>query len=219
MAAVSPVQEQPGWKFWIIWMLASVGSLAAYMILFPALIDLIFQLASIDQPPNWMGMIINVTGSLAVGTVLGIAQWLVLRRVLKRTGWWVLATLLGYALLLVLPSLIPLVSFLPRTQEASILVSVVMFALTGLGLGLFQWLVLRWQVAQAGWWIGFSLGGWVLAYVLTGLVYYSGLNVEPFDLVATFIIPVAVAGVGLVWLLRRNTVNISIIESQDNSSK
>ncbi len=39
-----------------------------------------------------------------------------------------------------------------------------------------------------------------LAFALTGVFNLSGRYIEPMDMVFAFLIPVAVAGVGLVWL-------------------
>jgi hypothetical protein len=76
------------------------------------------------------------------------------------------------------------------------------FLLFGLVLGVAQWLVLRRRVPQAGWWIAITIAGWILAFLLVGVAYLSGLYVEPFDMLADLLVPTIVTGIGMLWLLR-----------------
>ncbi len=78
-----------------------------------------------------------------------------------------------------------------------------MFLTFGVILGILQWLTLRGRVYQAGWWVAISIAGWLAAFALTGAAIVSGLYVEPFDMLAAFIVPIAIAGAGIIWLLRR----------------
>lgn len=89
------------------------------------------------------------------------------------------------------------------------LAGMVIFLEFGVILGALQWLVLRGRVDHAGWWIAISLAGWAMAAALIDLAYISGLYVEPFDLLAAFLVPVAVAGGGIAWLLRRSAAPVS----------
>jgi hypothetical protein len=132
-----------------------------------------------------------------VGALLGLGQWFVLRRYLPRIEWWVIASFLGYAVgysLVLVP--------IPAVDEFGPAKLVL-----GLGstLGILQWLTLRGRVPQAGWWIIISLAGWALAIALPGVLYLTGLYVEPFDLVAALLMPAAVTGAGMVWLLQAHT--------------
>jgi hypothetical protein len=126
-----------------------------------------------------------------------VGQWLILRGHLPRTGWWILATLVGYSAPMALRWMAP-------GLEPPWLVGAAMYLTFGIVLGVLQWLVLRGRVDRASWWIAISIGGWMLAFALTGLAVVSGLYVEPFDLLAAFFVPVAVAGGGIMWLLRRS---------------
>lgn len=203
MAASIGDRTQLGWRFWFIWMGASIAATVAYMLTIPLIIGIINALAPMLQAENitpeqrWIGVAITLLGSAALGAVIGLAQWLVLRRYLSRLGWWVLATMIGYVLLLTLGPSIPV-------REPPWLAGSIMFLMAGAALGILQWLVLRGRVYHAGWWVAISIGGWVLAFALTGIAYLSGLYVEPFDLVSAFLVPVGVAGAGIVWLLRQS---------------
>jgi hypothetical protein len=64
--------------------------------------------------------------ALCTGTLLGVLQWLVLRRSLPRTGWWIVAAVAG-------PSILPLVMGGPLRNLAELLsFAVVAPSLTGL---------------------------------------------------------------------------------------
>jgi hypothetical protein len=92
----------------------------------------------------------------SVGLVMGILQWVVLRQRLRQAGWWILASAAGWSggwgITLAL-----------APQGIGILTE----PLLGAAMGTLQWLVLRRQLRQAGWWIVISSLGWTVA--LTGL--------------------------------------------------
>ncbi len=56
-----------------------------------------------------------------------------------------------------------------------------------------------------------------LAFALTGAFNLSGRYIEPMDMVFAFLIPVAAAGAGMVWLLR--TVEASPVEAKPGESE
>jgi len=118
------------WAFWLQWVLATT-----------------------------LGWIVGwaVTGELAVGAVIGIAQWLVLRPQVHQAGWWILASTIGWAM----GTAVVMVVFPP---EPGVLAG----ALLGAMIGLAQWFVLRRWVRQAGWWPITSMLGWTIG--LTGIM-------------------------------------------------
>jgi hypothetical protein len=193
MAAIVREPSRIGWRFWIYWMLATIAGAAAYMI---AVVPLSAIMAATPRSAEMpVVLAIGALGTALLGAFLGLGQWLVLRRYLPRSGGWIVATLFGYS--------IPLSSGMVYAGGPPALGPVVMGLEFGLGLGVLQWLVLRTRVYQAGWWIPISIAGWALAFSLTGVVYLSGIYIEPMDLLFALLIPVAVTGAGLVWLLRR----------------
>ncbi len=86
-----------------------------------------------------------------IGAVVGILQWIVLRPLVREDGWWVPASAAGWA------GGAALVTFVLRPENP-----VLAPAIIGAGMGLAQWLVLRWQVYRAWWWIVLSTLGWTL---------------------------------------------------------
>ena len=101
-------------------------------------------------------------GEVAVGALVGLGQWFVLRSRIPQAGWWIWASTVGWAVgwaMIVAGVLAP-----PNGGVAAMLVTgVVLGAMTGLA----QWFILRQAVHQAGWWIVASTIGWTIG--LTGI--------------------------------------------------
>ncbi len=202
MMTLYTTSVQSGLRFWGLWMLASIaGVIAAIMVLAP--MNWLLLTSGNRAIPAWLDLSLALFGAAALGGGIGAGQWLVLRRWLARSGWWVLATLLGYSLLLVLPPVVRLSAFTPPGRLASAMTGALMFVVTGAGMGVLQWLVLRRaRIPGAGVWIAITLAGWASAYIITTLFIISGLYMEPMDMLFAFLIPVAVAGAALARMLR-----------------
>lgn len=74
------------------WIVATVlGLLLGF-----AVVYLSYAIMPVALNPNstWFAMLVFVS----VGTAMGLAQWLVLRRWVPRPGWWILASVLGWVL-------------------------------------------------------------------------------------------------------------------------
>ncbi len=121
------------WAVWVQWVLATTA--------------------------GWvLGLVLG--GELGVGAFIGLTQWLVLRRYFANTGWWVLASgvgwLAGWAI--VAPGLI-----LP--PDGGLLASIIAGAIFGITMGVAQWMVLRRWVKLAGMWILISIPGWTIGLI------------------------------------------------------
>lgn len=199
-----------GFRFWVYWMLATIGAGAAYVLIAGIVLDPLmvrFGPMSIDQrapgePQMALAFAAVFFASALMGAFFGAAQWLLLRKFLSRSGWWIIASFIGYGL----PLSINQLDLIPRGEAARVVGPILMVLEFGLTLGVLQWLVLRGHVHQAGWWILFTLVGWTLAFGATFVTYITGIYVEPFDMISAFLAPVAVTGAGLVWLMRRTNL-------------
>jgi hypothetical protein len=104
---------------------------------------------------------------LVIGTGVGIAQWLVLRRQLQPAGWWILASIIGFGIGKVLGD-----------QVAASVGGLVGSALGGGAIGLvagaLQWLVLQRKVVSSGWWVLASTIGWAIGWMIIGTTDESG---------------------------------------------
>jgi hypothetical protein len=164
-----------------------------------------------------------LAGTLMEGTVVGTAQWLVLRRPLPAMSWrvWVSATALGAFIAWTSGMLVgTLMSPGSETggsapSEPSEAMVYGLAALMGLAggtiLGAPQWLVLRRHVRRAAWWIGANALAWVpgmvLAFVAADFVFSAGSGVGTLvlaigTLVAIGAVVGAIHGLALVWLVR-----------------
>jgi len=133
----------------------------------------------------------------SIGAVVGVLQWLVLRRRVSKAGWWILASTAGLAVAFAV------VYLAVAYGSPGDLDDVAAMALGGAVMGTLQWLVLRRQVSRAGWWVLASTVGWGLC----GAVAAAGDDAEGMiafvSLVGGGVVLGAVTGAALVWLLRQ----------------
>jgi hypothetical protein len=107
-------------------------------------------------------------GGAIAGAILGVAQWLALRGRLPRLEWWIPATAVGQAVGLAAGA--ALVGYRTGLQDLAI-----QGAITGLGVGILQALVLRPHVATWFWWAIAMPPLWALGWIVTTL---GGISVD-----------------------------------------
>ena len=179
-------RRKPGWGFWLLWVLASSVGLAVG-----------------DAVVRAVG---GAVSGAVFGAVAGVAQWLLLRRQVRRAGWWILASTVGLAVgLAVVNAVVGAVS--------GAVPSDVVGAVVGAVSGVAQWLILRRQVRRAGWWILASTVGWAVGLAVGGAVGWAVVNAVvdavgwAVGLAAGWAVVGAVSGsitgTVLVWLLRQ----------------
>lgn len=200
----------PGWRFGFLWILATcVGALVGPAFAFPVnlvLVALLGVTAPLPGTTIQQALTLTVDGigasMLFVGLGMGFGQWLLLRKYIKHSAGWILAT--GVAMLLAglfrwsLPPDTPREMIGPLTIPAGTVL-----------LAVCQWFILRGRVPHAGWWIVISIGGWVPTLAASIVFGYLQLPVETlFALVVIIfgtILPFVVAAGGMAWLLRQTT--------------
>jgi len=177
-----------GWGFWLLWVLASaVGLLAG------SFVGFLGGYGVEEILPNYGGAGM-VTG---VGAGVGILQWLVLRPRVSRSGWWVLASILGLAV----AGFVSTAVALAGAYEIPLGFAVFGFV-GGAMAGLMQWFVLRRQVSRAGWWVLASTVSWaVVGLVAEGMI--RRLLTFGVGLAGGVVGLGGVTGLALVWLLRQ----------------
>ena len=157
----------------------------------------------------------------AVGLLVGLAQWLLLRRHLRGMWRWVVATVAGFVVvgsikwaqgLLVEPIMHNVFSWLEEIDweemgfALGIVAALITEGLTGLLIGLAQWLALQDRVVRAARWLSVSSGAWAgaglllssLTAILGPLEEETGFWVAP--LIANIVVA-AITALGAVWIL------------------
>jgi hypothetical protein len=210
------ILHQPnGWMLWERWVLAtSVGEFIGL-----GLVAAGSAIINTIETINIHGVLLTI--GILEGASLGFTQWLVLRRYIKHSGWWVLATTVGALiawLVGLFVSLILLVEFADGAanvvaRNTALLNGVALLgAVVGAVLGVSQWLVLAAHIRKAIWWILANALAWsiglIVAFVGAGMVEPDGFSAKAALIGATTGITVgavigAITGVVLVWLLKR----------------
>ncbi|UCF06623.1 MAG: hypothetical protein JSV33_06245 [bacterium] len=195
---MAPEDTVPGWRFWLQWVLVScvgyaVGCLAGFV----------------------LGHLLlgNVMIGIGTGAVTGLLQWLLLRRYIRQSGWWVLASTLGLGVSLGLYGIVHLVWMVPFHMgwPLGILGWGLAYLLGGALVGLPQQRILRRSLARSAWWVPVSAAGWALSVLGTAIqptdshlptVLIILRNGMAGPAVAGIILGI-ITGAGLVWLLRQ----------------
>ena len=200
----------PGWRFALLWMLATfVGAIVGPVFAFPvnvALVAILGVTAPVPGTPTQQALTLTVDGlgasMLFVGLGMGFAQWLLLRKYLKHSAGWILAT--GLAMLL--EGLFRW-SLPPDTNPA--LIGPLTVPVGAILLAVCPWFVLRGRVAHAGWWVVICIAGWVPTLAFAILGEYLQLSSESLFAIVIIaigtILPLAVAAGGMAWLLRQTS--------------
>ena len=180
---------------WLGWTLATAGGMLLGFLPTILLVNVLdLGLAQIAVP-------------VLAGTVIGFAQWLVLRRyVTASTRWdwtdgisWAAGYILGLLLIQALPS--------------TVFVVFIGYFLFGVIVALVQWPVLRREIPQVFTWLVASAVAWAVGYWVSQAVL--SLFTDPLiaPIVGTAVIAItsglvagAITGVALIWIVRKPEV-------------
>jgi len=149
LLALAPVRR-PGWRLWFLWLVAG------------------FVGWGLTTDPGWFGegpSVLIIPGlpsvsfpqylSVAAGSILvGVFQWLILRRYLKGAILWVAAGLGAAAL-----GQVVILGFGVFFTHLAPAIGVGVY---GTLAGILQWLALRREVPGTGWWVLVSTVGWLV---------------------------------------------------------
>ena len=203
------------WGFWLQWVLASTLGYGLGTALGNAVLNSIppiactqsFSDSLIDRLTNLPCILPALDLALLVvilGLVGGFIQWLVLRRRIAGAGPWIPASALGFPIALVIA-----VSAGMSLSGDSIAAPILLGVLFGILSGIMPWLVLRRQLARAGWWVPAHLLGSLVGGVLGIVTFHAVSAIGYYDFSwagagAMFGAGLgAITGITLVWLLRQ----------------
>jgi hypothetical protein len=143
------------WGLWLRWLPTFVGFIAGGAVAI-----------AVTGPVTTLTAALG--GGALAGAVLGAGQWLALRSRLPKSEWWIPATAVGQAVGLAAGA--TLVGFDTGLQDLAI-----QGAVTGIGVGILQALVLRQHVVTWFWWAIATPPLWALGWIVTTL---GGINVD-----------------------------------------
>ena len=141
------------------------------------------------------------------GTVIGFAQWLVLRRYVTAGTQWVLGDGISWAAAYILGLL--LIQMLP----SSVFAAFIGYFLFGVIVAMVQWPVLRREIPQVFTWIIASALAWAVGYWVSQAVLslFTDPLIDP--AVGTSVIAItsglvagAITGIALIWIVRKPEV-------------
>ncbi len=189
--------DEPRWSLYAMWIIQSFLCIPiALLINFVALIlitlivgDYIYVNGVPHITEDYLAMYIFIpTASLLTGAF----QYSLLRRYLPRMGGWVLATLGGWLLGVVLVLLPDWLNWRDGYQNLDqALLSM------GLAIGTVQWLLLRRQLPHAGWWVVATVAGWGL------LALFTGDTLNSIGMLALGLVPASVTAAALALLMKQ----------------
>ena len=192
--------------FWLLWSLVSFSGLFVDRILFrgtevaPSIITLMESWIGTEGVQQRVFEVLTA-GLLGLidGLLLGLFQWIAIKRKLIAARIWILATSLGFALgfitfwsLIIL--FVPDRSVLGGPGEWGFGMGLLDGILTGTTLGFAQWLVLRNKVAKAEWWVPTTIVGMVVAWLVRWYI----------NPITSFAVLGVISGIVLTILLFRN---------------
>jgi hypothetical protein len=215
-----------GWNMWLQWTLANV--VGEVLGLGLAGVVAIVMVLTIGEPETVLAALMMAGVMIAAGTlegvIVGFAQWLVLRRRIRRMSRreWITATAIGAFAAWVIgmaPSTLMALnqsagsSQPPEIRDAvKYALAAVMGAALGMILGAPQWRVLRRYASGASLWIWANAAAWAVGMP----VVFIGAGASPagasaLSVALTVVVTIAAAGasvgaihgVALLWLLRQ----------------
>lgn len=180
--AAQVFEQRASWGFWAGWGAAFLG--------FP-----ISGLAGLGLAGEVTGLPQALVGGATTGAVLGLAQWLVLRRHLPLTPWWMIITAAGMAV--GLASGVGLFG-IDTTGSTLALRGLV----TGAGIGIAQYFALKAFSSRAPIWPLVVAFGWAAGWLVTRA---AGVDLTPNFTVfgaAGALTFQLLSGLALAWILR-----------------
>jgi hypothetical protein len=184
-----------GWTLWLQWVLLST---LGWIVGGFTLLSTSYALAQQLDPALGRiaaGALGIAAGGALAGLMVGVAQWLVLQHWIEQSSRWIWLSAASIAVGAVLNI------FVATSASGDARTLVLAGGAAGALLGGAQWLVLRGQVAPAGWWIPANILALATLFVLADTLGGEG-QVFP-ALLASGAACAGVTGGALAWLLRR----------------
>jgi len=220
MAAIKTDGGQIGWRFGIRWVLLTIAGWAIGFPLGFVLVPVAGLIIGLHEGSDSILLKLGLDNAavfIVVAAVVSLMQWLALRRVVQRAGFWVLASIIGFTISSSIHGVVCHVYGYPDDLgPLGALVWTLFFILGGTLTGLLQQRILRHQVRRSGWWVPASAAGWGLSLIGLAIACFvlptGRKGPAPFVLllirelivptIGTVLLGIVTGGV-LIWLLRQ----------------
>lgn len=222
MDAIKTDGGQIGWRFGIRWVLLTVAGWAIGLPFGFVLVSVAGLIIGLHEGSDSILLKLGLDNAalfIVVVAVVSLMQWLALRRVVQRAGFWVLASIIGFTISSSIHGVVCHVYGYPDDLGPfGALVWTLFFILGGTLTGLLQQRILRHQVRRSGWWVPASAAGWGLSLIGLAIACFvlptGRKGPAPFVLllirelivptIGTVLLGIVTGGV-LIWLLRQPT--------------
>jgi hypothetical protein len=205
--ATKALKNYSKWKVGFLWVLADIVGVFVGASVGAILNDNLWP--HLEWPPGTICILSPISNpverlliiGMSIGCFVGITEWSILRRRWLYSGWWIIASTVGWALGLAIGVYV----------EVIITEQIFEGALGGTIIGLVQWAILRQNIVKAHWWI--------LARAVSGIIAlgWIAVNLSVFDIlhyplqfVLVGLVTGTITGITLVWLLRPSASDTEI---------
>ncbi len=168
---------EPRGGFWLRWTLISaIGFAVSFLLAFA--MTMIWGVYSAFRGTvglNTGFFLAAAVGGIVVNAIIGLLQWLMIRRGLAHPGWWILATALGAGLACLLAVI---VAGAANGSAAWLLGGVVGGLVGGALIGYLQWRLIGEPLAASGpgLWIGGTAAAWAVGLAIAGMGMDSAVS-------------------------------------------
>jgi hypothetical protein len=191
--------KRPVWSFYLGWIVLSslsvpiayIFSIIILKVITNVVGDYVFVNGVRHITEDYLAMYVLVP---SISILTGALQYLLLRRHLSRMGWWVVVTVAGWILGILLIWLLRTLSRTDMTPNNLDLIFLVM----GSAIGSTQWLLLRQRLPLSGWWIAASVLGWGLLGLIT-----PGNSLDQYSIFTLGLLPACTTAAMLALLISR----------------
>lgn len=189
-------QKQVGWVFLVWWTgLTIVGGLVG---------DYIAEILGLGTQglDTAAGVLLSMLGSGVFALAISVAQWILLRRYISKSIWWLVSGTVGRAFGVLIGFIAVMMIIVQFDLQGGTWSYLAYVTIRGAVLGVSQWIILRQWRAKTGWWILGNAIGWMLVPIVAD--FFVGTTISNSIVsILLYAIPGIITGALIVWILRQ----------------
>jgi hypothetical protein len=198
-----------GWRFGLRWVLLTVAGWIIGLPLGFVFVAVAGWIIGVHDDSILLKLgLDNAAAFICIVAVVGLMQWLALRRIVRRAGFWVPASIIGFTISSSIHGVVCYIWGYPDNLDhfPGTVVWAMAFVAGGVLAGVLQQRILRRQVCHSAWWVPASAVGWGLSIIGLGIPSFFQPDGRPFivlPLVLASVLLGIVTGGALIWLFRQ----------------